>query len=395
MHDLLVHLKSLRNTVPVPRHWCGKRKYLQGKRGFVKPPFDLPDFIKRTGIMEMRQSIQDKDDHKSLKQKMRERMRPKLGRIEIDYQKLHDAFFKYQTKPQLTMHGDLYYEGKENELKLAQAKPGILSDDLRIALGMPAGTLAERIPPPWLIAMQRYGPPPSYPNLKIPGLNSPIPAGCSFGYHPGGWGKPPVDEMGRPLYGDVFGTLAAQTVQDMMIIEVDENVDKSLWGELEVEEDEGVDEDEEDAEEEFEMPSPDDPVESGIESPITSSTVGGMETPANVQLRKRALPEETGPLYHVIPEKASSVGNALMGSSKIYDVNVALSNKQGAVDMSIQPEDLDDLDVANLEQRYQEQVQSIEKKDIVESVGESSRKKKKKHATTSTSVTRKDRDFKF
>ncbi|ETE56787.1 hypothetical protein L345_17501, partial [Ophiophagus hannah] len=23
--------------------------------------------------------------------------------------------------------------------------------------------------------MQRYGPPPSYPNLKIPGLNSPIP----------------------------------------------------------------------------------------------------------------------------------------------------------------------------------------------------------------------------
>lgn len=30
--------------------------------------------------------------------------------------------------------------------------------------------------------------------------------GCSFGYHAGGWGKPPVDEMGKPLYGDVFGT---------------------------------------------------------------------------------------------------------------------------------------------------------------------------------------------
>ena len=26
-----------------------------------------------------------------------------------------------------------------------------------------------------------------------------------FGYQPGGWGKPPVDELGRPLYGDVFG----------------------------------------------------------------------------------------------------------------------------------------------------------------------------------------------
>ena len=27
-----------------------------------------------------------------------------------------------------------------------------------------------------------------------------------FGYHAGGWGKPPVDENGKPLYGDVFGT---------------------------------------------------------------------------------------------------------------------------------------------------------------------------------------------
>jgi len=42
---------------------------------------------------------------------------------------------------------------------------------------------------------QRYGPPLSYPQLKIPGLNAPIPAGASFGYHPGGWGKPPVDEV--------------------------------------------------------------------------------------------------------------------------------------------------------------------------------------------------------
>ncbi|CAB4056431.1 SF3B2 [Lepeophtheirus salmonis] len=64
MHDvtawdprLLVHLKSTRNSVPVPRHWCFKRKYLQGKRGIEKPPFDLPDFIKKTGIMEMRAAL--------------------------------------------------------------------------------------------------------------------------------------------------------------------------------------------------------------------------------------------------------------------------------------------------------------------------------------------------
>ncbi|KAE9597149.1 putative PSP, proline-rich [Lupinus albus] len=58
-----------------------------------------------------------------------------------------------------------------------------------------------------IVFFQRYGPPPSYPHLKIPGLNAPIPHGASFGYHPGGWGKPPVDEYGRPLYGDVFGVL--------------------------------------------------------------------------------------------------------------------------------------------------------------------------------------------
>jgi len=46
--------------VPVPRHWCFKRKYLQGKRGIEKPPFDLPDFIKATGIMEMRLALQEK-----------------------------------------------------------------------------------------------------------------------------------------------------------------------------------------------------------------------------------------------------------------------------------------------------------------------------------------------
>lgn len=67
MHDVtaadprtLVYLKSIRNSVQVPRHWCAKRKYLQGKRGFEKPAFDLPDFIKRTGIQSMREAVQEK-----------------------------------------------------------------------------------------------------------------------------------------------------------------------------------------------------------------------------------------------------------------------------------------------------------------------------------------------
>ena len=50
------------------------------------------------------------EEAKNLKAKMREKVRPKMGKIDIDYQKLHDAFFKYQTKPKMTIHGDLYYE---------------------------------------------------------------------------------------------------------------------------------------------------------------------------------------------------------------------------------------------------------------------------------------------
>ena len=46
--------------------------------------------------------------------------------------------------------------------------------------------MPENAPPPWLLNMQRYGPPPSYPNLKIPGLNAPIPEGARYGFHPGG-----------------------------------------------------------------------------------------------------------------------------------------------------------------------------------------------------------------
>ena len=74
--------------------------------------------------MEMREALQEKEEQKGMKSKMREKVRPKLGKIDIDYQKLHDAFFKWQTKPRMTLHGDLYYEGKEFEIRLKEQKPG-------------------------------------------------------------------------------------------------------------------------------------------------------------------------------------------------------------------------------------------------------------------------------
>ena len=56
-------------------------------------------------------------------------------------------------------------------------------------------------------AMGHYGALWGWPHTVTP---LPLFQGCSFGYHAGGWGKPPVDETGKPLYGDVFGTNAAE-----------------------------------------------------------------------------------------------------------------------------------------------------------------------------------------
>jgi len=35
-----------------------------------------------------------------------------MGRMDIDYAVLEDAFLRYQTKPRLSQHGDLYYEAR-------------------------------------------------------------------------------------------------------------------------------------------------------------------------------------------------------------------------------------------------------------------------------------------
>ncbi|GAB0096666.1 splicing factor 3B subunit 2 [Sergentomyia squamirostris] len=426
MHDvtardpkLLVQLKAHRNTVQVPRHWCFKRKYLQGKRGIEKPPFDLPAFIKKTGIMEMRASLQEKDESKTLKAKMRERARPKMGKIDIDYQKLHDAFFKWQTKPRMTIHGDLYYEGKEFETRLKEKKPGDLSEELRTALGMPIGPNCHKIPPPWLIAQQRYGPPPSYPNLKIPGLNAPIPDGTSFGYHAGGWGKPPVDEKGKPLYGDVFGTnfLDPDSGVD------DGDIDRQMWGELESESEESSEEEEEEGEDLGNAPD-----ESGLVTPaeglvtpsgLTSGVPAGMETPDTIELRKKKIESEmedneTPVLYHVLPEKRNDrIGNAMMASTHVYDVAghmkapppprfPTIGEREGMVELALDPSELD-MDNDAMAQRYEQQMREqqshLQKEDLsdmlAEHVARQKSKRKRQQVDTSSKQAKKYKEFKF
>lgn len=377
---LLVHLKAHRNVVPVPAHWSLKREYLSSKRGIEKPPFALPRFIQETGISEMRDAALEKQEQATLKQKQRERVQPKMGRLDIDYQKLYEAFFRFQTKPELTRYGEVYYEGKEYETNLRHLRPGELSAELKEALNMPPGA-----PPPWLINQQRYGPPPSYPALKIPGLNAPPPPGAMWGYHPGGYGKPPVDEHNRPLYGgDIFGVL-----QPQQAVQQGEPVEKDLWGELQApdmsEEESDADEDGDSADDEEED------IEGGLQTP------SGLETPSGLA---SAVPSEvTGPeniagefdvrkhyrgtqteesvgqrsAFQVIPERQTQV-QGFFGADRAYDLSVSSNalpvlgsdehskkrKRPGDVDVSVDPDALhanDGIEREDIKRLYESQQQ--------------------------------------
>ncbi|GBE81817.1 Pre-mRNA-splicing factor sap145 [Sparassis crispa] len=413
---MLLHLKSYRNTVPIPSHWSAKRDYLQGKRGIEKPPFQLPSYIADTGIATMRDAVKEKEANMSLKAKTRERVQPKMGKVDIDYQKLHDAFFKFMTKPNVTIFGEMYYEGKEFETQLKHKRPGDLSPELVEALSIP-----PLAPPPWLISMQRFGPPPSYPTLRIPGLNAPIPEGAQWGFHPGGWGKPPLDEYNRPLYGDVFGVLPKNNDADM-----GEPVDRNMWGELEPEEEEEEEESEEESEEEeAPEPTPADGLQtpSGLETPsgmtsVVSTVAGGLETPDFLELRKhggRAQSEaaETGPrsLYQVVPEKQTSV-RGLIGSERGYDVSAVtgagaipvLGDERGAkrrsngVEVSIDAAELEGMSTEELRRKYDQHSRGSagvpgSKEDFSDMIAKEMAKKKQKMDRDRDN--RREREFKF
>ncbi|KAJ1652388.1 hypothetical protein IWQ61_007262 [Dispira simplex] len=416
---LLAALKGYRNAVPVPQHWSRKRKYLQGKRGLEKAPFDLPNFIKDTGIQDVRESLKDKEGAQQTKTKMRERIRPKIGKVGVDYQKLHDAFFVFQTKPPMTIHGDLYYEGKEFETKAKEYQPGELSEELRTALNIP-----PLAPPPWLINMQRYGPPPNYPNLVIPGLNAPIPQGAQWGFHPGGWGKAPVDEFNRPLYGNVFQNNTINTAPLGIPIE------RELWGEFESEESASEEESEaESMESEIESMAEEEAEETELEGrvePITElgdggiSTVGGLrsvpaglETPDHIELRK-ATPqgsEPRRPLYQVLQQQSAAI-SGFMGSQHKYTMAVPeisqgkpdRSVAGSGVQLALDPSEMESLTEASLRARYEATVQGENAQDqhedfsdlVAEHTTKQARKRKNLGKQAGPDNTKKKyREFKF
>ncbi|WOG82553.1 hypothetical protein DCAR_0101718 [Daucus carota subsp. sativus] len=322
---LLVFLKSYRNTVPVPRHWSQKRKFLQGKRGMDKKPYELPDYIAETGIAKLRQAYIEKENNKKVKQKQRDRVKGKKGELDIDYVILHDAFFKHMKKPPLTSHGDLYYEGKEFEAKLKERKPGMLSQQLKDALGMEKAL---------------------------------------FGYHTGGWGKPPVDQHGHPLYGDVFGLQLEEPNYE------EEAEDKTKhWGDFDPEEEE-VEEDEE----EVEVPDEKE-VEDDVQSvDSVSSTPTGLETPDVFELRKQQRKEPEKPLYQVLELKDAKIApGTLLGTSH--------TGQSSDVEVSLNPEELEGMEnvlPAKYEEACDEKKLLNKQEDFSDMVAENAKKRQRK-----------------
>ncbi|KAI0513105.1 hypothetical protein F5B22DRAFT_272415 [Xylaria bambusicola] len=371
---LLVQIKAQRNVVPVPSHWSLKREYLSSKRGIEKPAFKLPKFIADTGISEMRDAVLEKQAEQSLKQKQRERVAPKMGKLDIDYQKLYDAFFRFQDKPMLTRFGEVYYEGKEYETDLRHLRPGELGDSLKEALSIPPGA-----PPPWLINQQRFGPPPSYPSLRIPGLNAPIPPGAQWGFNPGCYGKPPVDEYNRPLFGgDIFGIMQPNQAAPPS----GEPIERNLWGELQVVEEESEEEEEDEDEDEDE-----EDVGTGIQTSTGLETPGGMTSTVpteygthtesvagEMDLRKQRRGYETEESMHpraayTVLQERQSRAEGFFGSDRVYDMKNAggmhvlgqdedssrKRKKPGDVDVSFDPEALGDgISKEEMQRRFEE-----------------------------------------
>ncbi|KAI0909393.1 hypothetical protein F4824DRAFT_474327 [Ustulina deusta] len=371
---LLVQIKAQRNVVPVPSHWSLKREYLSSKRGIEKPAFKLPKFIADTGISEMRDAVLEKQAEQSLKQKQRERVQPKVGKLDIDYQKLYDAFFRFQDKPVLTRFGEVYYEGKEYETDLRHLRPGELSDGLKEALSIPPGA-----PPPWLINQQRFGPPPSYPSLRIPGLNAPIPPGAQWGFNPGCYGKPPVDEYNRPLFGgDIFGIMQPNQAAPPS----GEPIERTLWGELQEPEEESEDEEEDEDEDEDE-----EDVGAGLQTPSGLETPGGITSTVptdygthtesvagEMDLRKQRRGYETEESMHpraayTVLQERQSRAEGFFGSDRVYDMKNASDmrvlghdddssrkrKKPGDVDVSFDPDALGDgISKDEMQRRFEE-----------------------------------------
>ncbi|KAK6090897.1 hypothetical protein P3W45_000142 [Vairimorpha bombi] len=173
-------LKNVYKIVPVIKRWKSKQIF---PVNYKKKEYSIPTCIINTGLDLLRYNLIQMKKDQTDKTKYMEKMFPKLGKSAINPQKLYECFHKNILSPFLYEYGDVFDFTWEHERK--RYLPGVIDDELKKVLGMD-----EFSPPPWLFKMQKIGLPPSYPDIKVPGVNANIPPGCKYGYEPNGWGKP-------------------------------------------------------------------------------------------------------------------------------------------------------------------------------------------------------------
>lgn len=137
-----------------------------------------------------------------------------------------------------------------------------------------------------------------------------------------------MDEFGRPLYGDVFGT-GLNKEPEAHKLEVAKIRESGHWGEMLQEEESSEEEEEEEEDDDVSGDETVDDTESIADQSGASSVVSGMETPESLDLRK-ARPGASTPgdtsldsqepkaLYQVLEQKQNSALGGLMVRALMY-----------------------------------------------------------------------------
>ncbi|KAI3916100.1 hypothetical protein MKW98_004541 [Papaver atlanticum] len=174
------------------------------------------------------------------------------------------------------------------------------------------------------------------------GLNAPIL--LVLGYHPGGWGKPPVDEFHLFSF-EQLNYEEEPVVRSKHLGDLEDEVES----EEEVDEVESEEEDEDIPEEELE----DGNQSTGGDS--VSSTLTGVETPDVIELRKQQRKEPDRQLYQVLEEKEEKIApGTLLGQPHVCGwpgaqekaaaakrVDLLRGQKADKVDVSFKPDELE------------------------------------------------------
>lgn len=94
-----------------------------------------------------------------------------------------------------------------------------MSESLRMAL-----SISDYQAPPWIINMQRYGGPPSYPTLRILGSNMPFSQLASYAVINKSSLEETARKLGQPGLYATFRTYYEEDTEDL--------VDKGYWGQV-------------------------------------------------------------------------------------------------------------------------------------------------------------------